>query len=419
MVTMLRVLLAMAWLPLYAGGVQAATAAVGSEDYRLTVSGHETRVRDQVLVSVEVEGADRFARLETDAPQIRGIQAVVLPFEREEPTTPAAHPRLRIGWALFPQAEGIYDIQLPPVRYRLGGRTEYEIDVPPQTIRVRPLPAYIPPTLSVGRPTIDSRIEPAGLLRPGHLAYWRIRLSGDALLPQSLPHVLQVIESNDHIEFLAPQSRRTMTPARDGVHGEVVHDIPFKVRGSGPVALPVLEIQYFDPASGRLATVRHSPRQPFALGMFWRLVAGLLIVGIVLLAGWRTIVWLRTAFTRRQSRRRALARLEASRDPAEALTALRDYARAEGCGDGLSLGQWQRCRALRYGTDEVLAAMLERLARARYGKAAISPAFYNELAAYLPRASRYAMRKARSRSRPRWIPDYFAYRRNGPDPRRR
>ncbi|HDP89449.1 MAG TPA: hypothetical protein ENN42_05760 [Thioalkalivibrio sp.] len=397
--------------------------AAAPEDFTYRLSDERVWTREAVLVTVEVAAADRFAVLETEVPDLPGMEAVVLPFARESD-------RLRIGWALFPQAPGEYRLHLPPVGYRLGGTTEREYRLPPQSLHVRALPAYIPPTLSVGEVRIESRIEPAGLLRPGRLAYWRVRLTGAGLLPESLPAILQQLESTKDIEFLSPASRRQKAPALDGVHGEVVHEIPFKPLRNGMLRLPTLEFQYFDPDTGRLQRVRHQPPATPVVGIGWRIVLVLLLSAVVLVglvsAGRR----LRQAWARRRARRRALVQLRAAVNAEEIIAALRQHAQAEGWGANLTAGGWLRrwcehhgpdevltgyadstpeqsaSRCEHHGPDEVLTGLLEAVLRKRFGRAGAAVSG-RELADHLQRGHKSVVPRVPVRRPPAWVPEYF------------
>ena len=381
------------WLLLGAGVAMAA-------DFSYQLSGETVWTREALYVTVEVADADRFAVLETGTPQLPGMEAVLLPHRREAG-------RLRIGWALFAQAPGAYRLELPPVHYRLGGVTEHSYQVPPQLVTVRALPAYIPPTLSVGGVRIESAVEPAGLLRPGRLAYWRIRLAGDAVLPEALPHVLQQIESTADVDFLAPRSRRQMTPATDGVHGEVVHEIPFKPRGSGLVRLPALEYQYFDPATGRLERVRHAPPTVLALAPGWRLLSGLVLLVLVAAGGYIAGRRLQRAWRRRRAGAAALQRLAVAGDAATVMQALQAHARAAGRPAGPGFDAWLAGWERRYGADAALAGYLEALVAMRYGRAdtASLPVLRDALVRHLRQPPRRPTRPRRRGGD--WLPAYF------------
>ncbi|MBD3620033.1 MAG: BatD family protein [Chromatiales bacterium] len=385
---------------LLTGWLLLGTGLAVAADFSHRLSDETPWTREAIYLMVEVADADRFAVLETEAPQLPGMEAVLLPYTREGG-------RLRIGWALFAQAPGAYRVELPPVRYRLGGVTEHSHQVPPQVVSVRALPSYIPPTLSVGEVRIASTVEPAGLLRPGRLAYWRIRLAGDAVLPEALPHVLQQIESTADVEFLAPRSRRQMTPGAGGVHGEVVHEVPFKPRGSGLVRLPALEYQYFDPATGRLARVRHAPPTVLALAPGWRLLAGLFLLALVAAGGYTAGRRLHRAWRRHRGCAAALRRLAVAGDATAVLRALQDHARAAGRPAGPGLEAWLAGWEAVHGEDGRLAGWLGQLAAIRYGRAdaAPLPALRDALLRHLRQPP---CRPARFRCRGEgWLPAYF------------
>ena len=324
---------------------------VSGEDFVVQLSSATVWEREELRVTVSIDTPDRFASLDTSTPVLPGIESVVLPLVRETRSVPGGRTRLVIGWALFPLASGDYSLQLPPIRYRSGGTTLFEYRVPPQPIHVSALPSYVPPTLSVGRVGIDSAIEPAGLLRPGRLGYWRVRLSGTHVLPQSLPHVLQQVVSADSMAFLAAESTRIISPRHDGVHGEVIHEIPFKVEGTGRFELPTLEYQYFEPTTGRLVRVRHVPDPVIGLGTGWRVGLGLLALSVLV---WGFARMARRVVAQYRVSNRRSSTIEAmrfARTTGELLAALRAHAATEGWGGNLGLHAWLRHWEERYGED--------------------------------------------------------------------
>jgi hypothetical protein len=325
--------------------------------------------RQQVLLRVSITTAEAFASLRSEAPQLPGFETVLLPPQRQSVSLngqPGA--RLAIGWALFPLRPGRQQLELPVIDYRVGGVTRRRYYLPAITLEVRPLPPYLPPTVPVGRLSISSTVQPDHLIRPGQLGFWTVKLASPDLLPALLPAVLRQLQDSDGIHYLPAKSRRRTNPTATGVHGEVRHAIPFKARRNGPLALPDLEVQVFDPDAGRLVRLRHQPRRPWSLGLAWQ---GLFItLGLVMLyrLGRRAGRAVSAARQRRHLRRRALAQLQQAASPQQICAALRLYGRMLGWPRNLSLSAWQARWHEQFTAPPELPRWLAQLRSACYGQ---------------------------------------------------
>lgn len=324
--------------------------------------------RQSILILVEVSTPERFASLETDRLKAPSFEVVVVPPTREwvgEGNARAAV--LRAGWILFPLAAGDHRVDLPPLRYRSGGRDQRVFYLPRQPLRVRALPPYVPPLLPVGEVSITSTVEPASLLNTDTLAYWTVTLRGTQLTPYQLPAIRRQLQDHPGIEILPIESSRRSRPDPDGVHGEVIHRIPFKATSSGSLPLPPLKIQYFNPGSRRVVTHTHRADGPFVLGPVWRV----LITGVALissLVGARAGVrhW-RRARQRQRQRRQALAQIDRAKDAHGLRAALRPAARAEAWSPNLSIGEWASHWQARYQTGPEFGDTIAELSHACYG----------------------------------------------------
>lgn len=348
--------------------------------------------RQQVLLRITITTADAFASLHSEPPQLPGFETVLLPPHRQ-PVRVNGKPgaRLAIGWALFPLQPGTQQLELPAILYRVGGVTQRRYYLPPLALQVRPLPPYLPPTIPVGRVRISSQVQPTRLIRPGHLGFWTINLEAPDLLPAWLPAVLRQLKDTDAIHYLPAKSRRRLTPAATGVNAEVSHVIPFKALRNGPLALPVLEVQVFDPERGRLLRIRHQPRPPWSLGLVWQ--------GVLLVLGLAMLYWLgrhgyRAWSNYRQRRRlrlKALARLQQAATPQEICAALRLFGQMLGWPVNLSVSAWQARWQAQFMAPPELPHWLAQLAAACYGRAQQCdlPALRGQLHALLanPRSS--------------------------------
>jgi hypothetical protein len=309
---------------------------------RQSISTPNPWVRQQVLVLLEVITPESFASLQAEPIAIPGFEVIPLPGSSESVGTQT---RLRAGWALFAVAPGHYRPALPPLRYRLSGGTRRLFPLESAQLEVRALPPYVPPTLPVGRVALSSALEPGGLLHTGHLAHWKVRLSAPAVPAAWLPPVLRGLASDGAVEFLPAQTAYHAAPDAGGIHARAEHTVPLRPRRDGRLVLPALEVQYFDPDTGRLEWVSHTPPQPLALGSVarWSGVAALL----ALMAWGLPRVWrrVRRGWQGHRARQAARAELARAADPAAIRAALRRYAAATGSPANLTLDAWRRRHA--------------------------------------------------------------------------
>jgi hypothetical protein len=296
--------------------------------------------RQQLIYSVKVTTPDRFASLHIEQADVPGFEVVVIPASRHYLDSGEAV--LRGGWLLYPLIAGQQQPQLPPVKYRISGvyQRYYYAPVPP--IKVKRLPAYIPPTLPVGRVAISSRIQPEYLLQTGNLSYLHIELQGHAMPPLWLPAILRQIRSSDSLQVLPADSQRDARPDPQGMHSHVIHTIPFKALTNGPLSLPQLRMQYFDPATARLVTVKHTLPTTLAVSLGWRIIILAILLALLVYITRRVVRLLYNRRQYRRQRRQVLHAMARANSPTELRSALRDFAAVEGWPQNLALSGWLR-----------------------------------------------------------------------------
>ncbi len=328
--------------------------------------------RQPLRVMVEVQTADQFASLrldaDTEATRLPGFEIVPLPARRNWIDTDGKRrTRLRIGWLLYPLGSGKQTIELPAIDYHLGGNRQHRFYLPALNLQVRPLPPYIPPTLPVGKLSITSTISPAGLLRRGELADWTLHMQSDALLPVWFPPVLRQIRTAEQVQFFPARTTRQTRPDSTGLHSQVIHHLPFKPLNNGRVELPTLHFQYFDPDTGRLVDISHTPARPWTLSPLLQILLPLLLLAVL----YRPLrgLWQKANRYRQRNKlgRQALHGLASAQSISAILQSLRQFARAEGWPQNTSLSAWRQRFESRYRPDPILTDCLQALSEACYG----------------------------------------------------
>lgn len=319
---------------------------VSLTDLPWTIQLEDTQVwqRERTTLMVEVQSSDRFASLEASLPRIDGVDVQAIPASNE--ATAGGKRLLRLGWELFPHTPGKQAIQLPSIRYNLNGRDAALWQPPAQTLEVNPLPPYLPPTLPVGKVHIQSRIEPDGILQPGHLAYWHVSLHSDAVTTAQFPPILKQVQVAQGVEIFPANVTQ---PAAGAGQFRLDYRIPFKPKGNGKLALPVLQWHWFDPASGRLEQVQHEPPRPWVLGWVWRGMLAILAGLLFLIAGNWLIQKGIHAYRCWHSYQQLRHCLQTGANVPMVRQAMRDCAYAHGWPVNLSVRQWLAYWETHYG----------------------------------------------------------------------
>ena len=338
-----------------------AIGASGPINIEYNVSTSQPWQRQQVLLTVQVTTPDRFSRLETKAPQSADSE-----FRRITPSKellPNAT-RLKTGWSIFPLQSGAHTISLPAIHYHLQGSIERRFYLPEIQLNVKPLPDYIPPLMPVGRVLIDSKIDADTLLNTGDVYNWTIRLHSTELLTHLLPPVLRQINSSNNINFRTTASERREIINFSGSNGEVIHTIPFQSLTTGGVNLPIIRVQYFDPTTGRVTVINHSPEKIWSLAIFWQFLIVIMILFAVTFIA--KVLWRLLSRLQRKSRsmNEAILSIREAPNPESLRNSLRLISKAESWSENTSLNKWGKQWDSHYSPS--IVAVVEELSDIYY-----------------------------------------------------
>ncbi len=238
--------------------------------------------RQQMIFTVSITSQKPDARLSIKPEQIiESFDNTPLLFKRSK--TQNGLYLLKIGWALSAFNSGQTTIKLPPIEYRVSGVLRKKFYLPSTTINVKPLPRYLPPTIPIGKISVQSDEFIEGAIYANSLSYWNITVRGQTNNIYNLPPILRQIKSNDDILFLPENSSYNIIKKERSVNSEKKYSIPIKPLHSGFLTLPQIKLQYFNPENGRIETVIYNAKPILVLSVFWR---GVIIIFIVLLLGY-------------------------------------------------------------------------------------------------------------------------------------
>ncbi|GMR08993.1 MAG: hypothetical protein BMS9Abin26_2005 [Gammaproteobacteria bacterium] len=320
--------------------------------------------RQQIVITAEVITDEKYASLHADELNIPGFEIVPIPASREN--MPSGKYRLQSGWILIPFTTGPKQIRPAAIKYRHSGVYTRIYYLPVVEIDIKPLPSYIPPTIPVGKFRLDSTLAPSTLLRTGHLAYWHISLQGESLWPKWPPPILRQISQSDDFQVLPVESVRSSRPDKRGINGSIVHHVPVKPLKNGTIRIPELQLQYFDPDSGRIETIRHQVRQPFSLSMTWRVLLIFVLGAITYFIVQRGYRSLRRRYVKHRMRQAIIHNMNTARDPESIRRYLREYAKMQGWPANISLQQWLAYWNTHYVSSDSLRDVIGKLSLASY-----------------------------------------------------
>ena len=232
--------------------------------------------QQQLIIHVKVLSADSTSRLSIDKnPVIKDFASMPLPFERSK--NKEGMYVLKTGWALTALKSGQLNLKLPPIEYSMSGVSRKKFYLPSKLINIKALPLYLPPTIPIGKISIQSELSQNGLLQSDSISYWNIKLTGNLNDSYKLPPILRQVKSNSQIKFLPVNSTRSIKSTNNSLISVVNHSIPFKALKSGFLTFPEIQLQYFDPVNGKINTLTHKAKGAFVLNIFWRILFILII----------------------------------------------------------------------------------------------------------------------------------------------
>jgi len=306
----------------------------GAENFKpvpiTTLSLNEAWQRQQVILTLEIPTPDEFARLEIEELNLSDFEVIELPFERVGSQNKY---KIKVGWILFPLVEGHYEIELPKTYYRPNSGRKIKLKIPPQKLSVKSLPSYIPATMPIGEVAIKNTVQ-AGKLGNLHdtqtLINWNVELVTTNVLPQTIPPILRQVKTSKSLDIFPETLEKKTTKAYEGLQNNFHYKIPVKALRSGPLDLPTLSIQYFDPSDGKLKRANAQVLNHWTLHRYlqWFLLAVAVFVLLIILL--RIIQLIRAYIIKWQLIRQAIEGIEEAKNTQEIRTALHNLSQAKG-----------------------------------------------------------------------------------------
>lgn len=293
----------------------------------------------------------------------------------------------RFHWALLATREGAASLGVPMLdASRFGQRLRFP-GTTPLSFDVAALPAWLPAHVPPVAPRIQADRLPARwpLWRP---LSWRFEVAGGYSV-DGLKALLDLQLRESPVLGVYPPLIEAIPP--DDLNSPLSHyavTLFLQPRASGEITLPTLNLPWYDPARGQLASQILPGRSIVVFDPRWQLagqVAGGL-AGLLLLAA---LAWqIRRMARWRLARRRGLRAIRQALGIAELAQAVRQFS-LTGQPAAPSLGEWQRRLAQETGGCDV-ADPVRQLECQLFGQAsptltALQQAFLRELAQARPK----------------------------------
>lgn len=336
----------------------------------INISSNQFYERQQIIVHVTVKSNDSTSRLSIKKDQqIKGFESSPLDFQRTTIKSVQGQKKiyhLKVGWAITALKSGQLKLELPPVEYSVSGVSRKQFYFPVKNVSIKSLPSYLPPTIPVGKISIQSKLTHAGLLTSDSLSYWNIKLSGNINHVHSLPPILRQIKSNNNIKFLPVNSKRSVKTSSNHLISTVNYSIPFKPLGSGHFSLPKIRIQYFNPENGTIKMMTYQSKEFFALNNFWKVVFVILLVLIFIFTFKIIYIKLQRIRFSKLKRKQAICLLQKADNLDYIRESLRLLAEAEYWPKNITIRKWSEYWREKYQVNNNFVNLINTLSSCLY-----------------------------------------------------
>lgn len=323
--------------------------------------------KQQVLVTHTFTTAAPIVVFDTPEITLANAKAIPLLVNRELISTqPSALTRHTVGWAVFPVQHGTQSIELPPVAYVRDGVRSHLFYQKPLLLQVKPLPAYLPATLPVGKLQLSLRSYPGRFIFSQQLVESQVQLAADGMLAADLPVLTPQMRSSDAITVhpLAQHTQQTATAL--GINTVADYRVPFSLRSQGLQQLPELRVQYFDPDTGKIHTDEITWPRFMVINPWLAAVIGLVVTLLLLRSADYLLKILRRQWFCLQGYRQAMLQLASATTPQAIKQVLISIAMAEHWPANLTLQQWQRHWQTRHARINFNDTVVNELSQSLY-----------------------------------------------------
>ncbi len=343
----------MSWLVLLMSALYSPITLMASDPVlKANTSVAQAWQRQQVIVTIDVQTNDPFARLQVDSFKQQGLSIETLPVPLTTQIKDSPSYVLSKKWVVYPLYSGNYTLNLPRVRYRPNRGSIKTLTTPSLLLQVKPLPLYVPPTMPVGKIILQSTWNHGLFVGTKKIVNWQINIQGEGVYRQTMPPLKRKVISTKSLLVLPVQTRHEMKTDNHGINHQFIYSIPLKAHQNGRLNLPEIAVQYFDPELGKLQKAQLN--RPFVIALHKALQW---ILGLVLLAGLITLLVvisqkIKTHINTLTRKRDALRLLEQAKTYQQVRNALNQFSEVLELGSNLTLTDFVVAWKERYNKDD-------------------------------------------------------------------
>lgn len=173
-------------------------------------------------------------KIKIDTPEVAGI---VFGFRQQHRHEVNGVTTVTVSWQAHAQRKGDFHLNLPPIEQR--GRGRHKFYLPVKALIVKPVPAYLPPTVLIGSPEVTTTLS-------GNT--WQIQIANRGILPSQLYGVTRNLAD---IAYIGVDNIEQRINNNNGV---AYHDYQTTLPNwaFGEFSRHYFELPYFDTAQGKL-----------------------------------------------------------------------------------------------------------------------------------------------------------------------
>lgn len=283
--------------------IKAATAEGANIAVTLSHPKLTARVGEQLSIRIKLSTTDLRVKSLIELPDVAGVEFQLLQqLQAIDENDGKQFVEHQLGWALIAKKAGHYEIELPPVLYRLHGRNIRRFYLPKISLNVRPLPAYIPSHVPVGALTVNSDYDP---LQSD--STWEVVVTSDARLPYGMPVFRAELAAISGVAIDQVVERVELERGLEKVITRLHYRVPLPELLLG--ARREVRLNYYDLEKHRVNTLVHRLPAAWKIPHWLSALAGLLVASILLYlfyVGRR--IW--TAYLRKRTLRRQIMSCE-------------------------------------------------------------------------------------------------------------
>lgn len=322
-------------------------------------------VRQQWILKVTITSADEIIILKTEQPDLENFRGTVIEQSSYHNVSDGKYLH-KTGWVLFPGRAGTFDLDLPAIKYYRDGVNTHNFYPPRLTLNVKPLPAYIPGTVPVGKLSLRLDGPDNPFLIRGNLHSYKMEIVGHGIQAVDMPVI--TMETDGQEQTLHYQSKKLAQQvfAHHRLDSRILYTFPFVSVKSGLITFSGIRLQYFDPDDGRLHAETFYPGTWFSLPYWLAILLLLSFVGLVFYIVRLLINWLAKKWRYLRICKSVISVISSTDDCADFKKALQVFAGAEGWLDNPSMLQIKRTWKDHYPHNAKNIAVFDLLMRRLY-----------------------------------------------------